>query len=141
VSIAARQYARFLSAGIAVGVASIVFFEVLRHALEAQGGWLHGLVVSLTYVFGALLSYQLQQRYVFSRRMGRGVAPFAAFFALTVALSLVVGALSAALLELSAVQAIGGVAAPAATLIVAALVVSPLSFGATRLFFQRLART
>jgi hypothetical protein len=134
------QYGRFLLAGIGVGLASIAFFEILRRMLGADAGWMHGMVVSLTYLFGALLSYRLQQNFVFARALAPGAMPFFAFFTLTIALSLVVGALSAALLSVQALRQLFGAAAPAASLIVAALSVSPLSFGATRLFIGALAR-
>lgn len=134
------QYGRFLLAGIGVGIASILFFEILRRALGADTGLMHGMVVSLTYLFGALLSYRLQQSFVFSRPIAPGTMPFLAFFTLTVALSLVVGALSAALLNVQPLRELFGGAAPAASLIAAALAVSPLSFGAMRLFIGALAR-
>ena len=134
------QYGRFLFSGVAVGLASIAFFEILRRALGANAGWVHGAVVSFTYLFGALLSYRLQQRFVFTRTLAPGAMPFLAFFALTVALSLVVGALSAALVGVQALRQLFGDAAPAASLVVAALAVSPISFGATRLFIGALAR-
>jgi putative flippase GtrA len=137
VSAAPAQYVRFLSSGVAAGVASVAVLEVLRYVLDAQGGWRHALAVSVAYVVGAVVSYQMQQRYVFSARVGGGVCTFVAFFALTVALSLVVGALSTALLGVDPVHAFLGAAAPAVTLVIAALAVSPLSFGATRFFFQR----
>ena len=131
------QYLRFLVSGSVVGVASIAFFEVLRRAVGAQDLWVHGIVVSMTYLFGVLLSYWLQQSFVFARRMAVGLAPFLAFLAICAGASIVAGAVSGALLAWPPLRGVFSTYAPAASLIIAALAVSPASFLATRRFFGR----
>ncbi len=133
---AARQYGRFLAAGAAVGVASLVFFELLRRAFAVESIAGHAALVSLTYLAGALLSYKLQQSFVFARRIGPHVMPFVVFFAISAGVALAAGPVSAALLAWLPMRLWLGEQAPAASLLAGALIVSPLSFGLTRTFFH-----
>ena len=130
------EYLRFLCAGLLVGLASVGFLEAGRWIVGRPELWIHGVLVALTYLFGATLSYWLQQGFVFHRRLPAAVRGFSVFFGICIAIAALAGVVAAALLAWPPLTRLFSAFAPAASLLAAALLLSPLSYGATRAFFR-----
>lgn len=133
-SLASREFLRFLLTGTGVGLAGVIVLQGLL-MLGGSHPWAQAAAIALTYLAGALLSFYLQQAYVFRRRAANPLTVFLAFLAVTVSISLGVGVLSGLLLSWPPVPRVLGALAPFAAFAFACVAAAPISYALTARLF------
>ena len=134
-----REFARFLVTGAGVGIAGIVILQGLLMIGGSQP-WAQALAISLTYLAGALLSFYLQQAFVFRRRAANPLALFIVFLTVNIVISLAVGLLSGLMLSWPLLRSELGALAPFVAFGCACLAAAPLSYALTARLFASSAR-
>jgi putative flippase GtrA len=130
---------RFLAASALAAGISIAVVEAGGAFLPMSLAWVHVAVVSISYFVAARLNFELQRRWVFDAAAPRTAAPgeFGLFVIVNGTMSLLVGALSGLLLRTPPMAVLSRSVAMAASLLVAAAAVAPLSFMLTRHLVRR----
>ena len=130
---------RFLMASALAACTSIAVVEVGERMLPMAIGWVHVIVVSISYFAAARLNFEMQRRWVFGsdEPSTGGYSAFALFVLVNGTMSLLVGAVSVALMRWPEFRATFDRLAMATSLVAGAAVVAPMSFVVVRRLVRR----
>jgi putative flippase GtrA len=124
-----RSFLRFLVCSGIATLISMAVFELLRRIVDVQQLLVHVAVVAIAYFAAARANFEMQQRWVFSDVVRRGTGmPFHVFVIGNGTMSLLVGAVSAALVRWPGFVATLGSSAALASVVLAAAAISPFSY-------------
>lgn len=111
--------------------------ELARMVLDLANPWMHVGTVAASYLVAARINFELQRRWAFDRVVaGAGQLSFIVFVVVNGSMSLVVGTLSVWLVRWAPLTQLTGSASIFTSLVIAALVMAPLSFVLTRRLVQ-----